>query len=330
MRGLIFTLDNNLGAYEVGVYSALKKYKKRIKCIVGTGIGSFNAALISAYEFKKLKNIWLDPGLKPILDSLNNNLIPHTKEKASITLKNILAEHSDHSLVIGTLSALVRNYVDESKIRHSRLKFGTISLNFSDLKEMSYYIENISKGKLCESVISSLYLPEARRYNLIPKENKSKLDEVEMLKKLGCNEVIVVGEEVKEYSNIDVSYIHPIKGNNSAQIEGKTSIQNMRRGYLDTLKHLNKIDGEVYYFKKKNYNYFKSINKNVDQELYNVVSLLLKSNDIKTTTIKAVEYVFDIENRELLNIYKIENSLLYCKKLKNVGMVYDYLRSLNI
>ena len=64
--------------------------------------------------------------------------------------------------------------------------------------------------------------------------------------------------------------------------------------------------------------------------MYNVVSLLLKSNDVKTTTIKAIEYVFDNENRELLNIYKIDNSLLYCKKLKTVGMVYDYLRSLNI
>lgn len=330
MKGLVFTLDNNLGAYEVGVYSALKKYNKRIRCIVGTGIGSFNAALISSHEFKKLKNIWLDPGVKPILDTLNNDLIPHTATKASLTLKNILSEHSDQSLVIGSLSALVRNYIDESKIRHSSIKFGTISLNFKDLKEMPYYIDNISKGKVCNSIIASLYLPEFRNNNLISQDKKSKLDEVEMLKRLGCREIIVVGKELKDYSNVDVSYIHPKEGANSAKINGQTNLQNMRRGYLDTLKYLDKIDGEVYYFKKKNYNYFKSINKKVDKELYNVVSLLLKSNDVKTTIIKAIEYVFDNENRELLNIYKIENSLLYCKNLKTVGMVYDYLRSLNI
>lgn len=330
MKGLAFTLSNNLGAYEVGVYSALRKYKRGYKAIVGTGIGAFNAAMMASFEYQKLKKIWLDPALSPILESLNHSIVGKDIDTKKLSLESLIASHEEKGLEIGSLAALIRNNVEEKRVRLSNRKYGVISLRFSDLKEMPLYIENITKGELNDNIVASLFLDDFRANNLIEHNNKTKLDAVEMLKKRGCTSVIVIGNETKEYEDIDVSYIHPKVSKKVATIENKTSQENMRRGYLDTLKYLNKLDGDVYYFKKKTYNYFKSINKNVDKELYEVVSSLLKSQDVKTTTIKAIEYAFENENRSFLNIYKIDNALVYLKSIKSSGFIYDYLRSLNI
>lgn len=67
--GLVLGGGGAKGAYQIGVYKALREYKQidQIKALSGTSIGALNLVLLSSKEIDKAEQIWLNLSRKSIL-----------------------------------------------------------------------------------------------------------------------------------------------------------------------------------------------------------------------------------------------------------------------
>ena len=68
MTGLVLGGGGVKGSYQVGAYLAFKKCGIKIDGVVGTSIGSFNAALIVSGMEKELYNCWKDVNVGELLN----------------------------------------------------------------------------------------------------------------------------------------------------------------------------------------------------------------------------------------------------------------------
>lgn len=74
--GLVFSGGGCLGAYEIGVWKAIKELSmdNYIQAVSGTSIGALNAVLFALKDYKLAENIWLKLSREKILPTNNLNL----------------------------------------------------------------------------------------------------------------------------------------------------------------------------------------------------------------------------------------------------------------
>ena len=74
MTGLALAGGGARGAYQIGVYFALKKCHIKIDGFVGTSIGAFNAAMLASGRDKELLKFWQNVNVAMLL-GLSDTLI---------------------------------------------------------------------------------------------------------------------------------------------------------------------------------------------------------------------------------------------------------------
>ena len=158
-----------------------------------------------------------------------------------------------------------------------------------------------------------------------------------MLEKMGCTKIFVInirGIGRRKKTNKREAEIIEIKPNGDLGsiilFDQKSILDNMRRGYLDTLKTLGKIDGIDYYFTKKTKWYYKRLNHKVDKDTYNLVKILLNGKDEKDIVVKALEYVMKREKFDELIKYKQSYIIKSIKGIKSDNAIYKYVKKLSI
>ena len=114
------------------------------------------------------------------------------------------------------------------------------------------------------------------------------------------------------------------------QVRIDNNEKNMRRGYLDTLKVLKKLDGFEYTFKRRPFRQYKHFVKYIDRKLYNATEVLVGKEGIKNVVIGAVEKALKKEMQNELKVYDIKNTIKYINSLNRRGIIYDFIRDLNI
>ena len=87
----------------------------------------------------------------------------------------------------------------------------------------------------------------------------------------------------------------------------------MKLGYYDTLKVLDNLDGNKYYFKNKSNKYYEKLIRKVNEDLIIKLKFKYRTLDTKILVIKILE---DILKKEDLERFKIYNPAHLIFKLK--------------
>ena len=95
----------------------------------------------------------------------------------------------------------------------------------------------------------------------------------------------------------------------------ESNIHNMKLGYYDTLKVLDNLDGNKYYFKNKTNKYYEKIIRHIDEDLIIKLKFKYRTLDTKLLVIKIFE---DILKKEKLERFKIYNPTYLIFKLKRM------------
>ena len=66
--GLVLSGGGAKGAYEIGVYKALKKLNKKIDIVTGTSIGAINGMFITQKDLKGALKLWKHISFKTLYD----------------------------------------------------------------------------------------------------------------------------------------------------------------------------------------------------------------------------------------------------------------------
>lgn len=346
MTGLVLAGGGVKGSYQIGAYLALKKCGITIDGVVGTSIGSFNAALICCGMEKELYNFWKNVDIGELLEfnpkyteSVNNKdkfkELIYGIEQLTIIVKNKGINNAN-------MKDTLEKMIDEDKIMKSKMDYGLVTISLSDLKPLYLFKKDMKKGKISEYILASCNLPVFKSQKLI--DDKYYIDggfydnnPVNMLLNKGYDRIFSVeiqgiGLKQKVKDKSKVIKISPSRHLGSTLNVNKRKInENIKMGYYDTLKIINNYDGYNFIFKNYSKWVYNILARKVDKELLKKCKRYFRAKDNKELIIKALEYTLIKEDLTYFNIYSIFKQIRYVKKKTNKKhFVYDFVKSLRI
>lgn len=340
-RALVLSGGGAKGSYQIGVWKAIRKLYKKIDIVVGTSIGSINAAMVAQKEYKNAKKLWLNIKTKDLFDYDTSKDLIDNKEN----IKKII---SNKGLENDKAINFLKTVINEQKIRSSKIKYGLVTYNLKTKTPKYLSIENIPNGKLIDYIFASStcfpiiekkeidgeYYIDGGFYDNMP---------INLAIDMGANEIIAVDlsvlsikQKIKD-NNVKVDIIkNKDKKLFSLDFNKEYAKKQIAIGYNDTMKYFKQLDGNIYTFKKndlsKNYNkinkyYIDLLNKILltqnNNAIVNQIFKISKYNKIFTDIKQnkkidniindSLEYlatIFSIPNEKIYNITKFNKTLI--------------------
>ncbi len=268
MLGLVLEGGGAKGSYEIGACMALKELGIEIDGVVGTSIGAINGAMIVQGDLEKAYELWYDISPSDVLDVNDGDF----KKLMSMNIKT-----KDLTRFAGKLVKIIRNkgfdtqnirnlleaYIDEKKIRESKMDFGIVTVSLTDKKPMELFKEDIPEGKITDYIMASAYHPA---FKLEKVDGKLFIDgsfydnlPIRLLYEKGYRSIIAIRlyaigrvRKIKE-KDLEITYIEPSeKLCHTLDFTNRGSRRNLLLGYYDTIKIFKNLKGRKYYLEPKN------------------------------------------------------------------------------
>ena len=255
------------GAYQVGAYNALIESGYEFNAVIGTSIGAINAALIAQGDVRLLEEVWRNIKFEDFLE-VDDNKIQDLIGNKNISKENILEitkltkdAIKSFGIKIDRERELLEKYIDEEKVRKSKIRFGLVTFNVSDFKAEKLFIEDIPEGKLIDYLLASSNLPVFKRAKI---EDKLFIDggatdncSVEMLYDDGYKDIVAIRlfqrNRIRNYYSLkkkkDLRLKMIVPSVNLPYIlnfENNTMNHLIDYGYIDAIRQINKLDGIFY------------------------------------------------------------------------------------
>lgn len=361
-RAIVLSGGGGKGAYQIGVWKALRKLHIKYDIVTGTSVGALNGVFMVQKDYKNALKVWKNMSFKSVYNKdikEDINTKEGKKELVSMYAKGIVI---DGGMNIENLENLMDTYLDEKKFRKSRIDYGLITFNLTTLKALSYTKKDIPKGKLKDYTLASA--------TCYPVFKKKEIGEntfidggvydnlpINLAISLGAEQIIAVDlravgikQKIKETSCDIVTITPKNKINSFLVFDKESSIKAIKYGYNDTMKKFGKIDGNYYTFKKNNLNknyirhnkkFIKNLRNIIENKNKNIASSILTitsfnkllendSSKIKKQMNETIEYLGKIFNMDCSNIYDIViyNSALLgnIEKVSNVKEIDSLIK----
>lgn len=352
MKALVLGGGGAKGSYEVGVWKALNKLNMKFDIVTGVSIGSINGAFYAANEYKKCLKMWRTITTNDLFDVAIGSKL--SKED----LQNLVKQMSTGGISFANAEKFLKKNINEEKVRKSKINYGLVTVSLTNKKPRFLTKEQIPYGKLVDYICaSSICYPFVHTQDI---NDESFIDggfydgiPINLAIDMGATEIVAVDLSVLAINkkpkdkNVKVDVI---------KMKDKTPLtltftkeyadKNIKYGYNDTMKHFNKLDGNIYTFKKndldKSYNelnkYFVEILKStilnepknkIVNELFSIAKInklfvkIKYNHDFKEEVEEALEHLgilFDIPTENIYSIKKYNRMLV--KKVKEL----DYIK----
>ena len=316
------------GAYEIGVWQALKELGIRIDMVYGTSVGAINAAMIAQGNLDLTAQLWKELETDTVFD-----MAPDSKPADYV--KEIVVNQGAGT---GPLHGLLNKYVDEDKVRASGMDFGIVAFSPADLGKHFLRLEDIPEGKLVDFIMASASaFPALQAYEI---DGVSYIDggyadvlPVGMAIEDGAEQIIAVdlegfGNVVKANLEKAPNLVH-IKCHESLGFEfifnKDNTLRIMRLGYLDCLKAYDVLEGHNLAFSKGTFDKLTMKYADCAGEILEMDSLLIYTEPIFMERINEI-IEEDVESRDRLVRLTGVKSLKEIMKLVDKGIIKDGLK----
>ena len=248
-RAIVLSGGGTKGAYEIGVWRALKELSVDYQIVTGTSIGSINGALMAMGDFEKAERIWRDmvmgdlmqepPKGKSVLREFFDSffLLNHTGRRKLI----------DGAVDNSPFHDFVEKNIDEEAVRSSDVDYGLVTVRARDRKPFMLTKADIPEGLLKDYIIASSsvypvfpmhrikeeYFIDGMYYDNLP---------IELAVSMGAEELIVVDLHQKpQHPNYagrsNVMYLTPSEDLGGILAFDRAKIDtNIEMGYRDTIR----------------------------------------------------------------------------------------------
>ena len=145
--GLVLSGGGSKGAYEIGVYAALKYLKKDINIVTGTSVGAINGVFVAQKDLKGALKFWDHVNFKTIFDE--NEFPPIENEKLSkIYMQYAKGFINEGGLDIYKMKNIFDDYFKASRFYNSNIDYGLITYNFSKNKPVIKTKKDLTKDNI--------------------------------------------------------------------------------------------------------------------------------------------------------------------------------------
>lgn len=284
------------GAYEIGVWKALKELNIPISLVTGTSVGALNGAIIVQGDFEIAKDLWTSISFESIVKVEKELAAVDTNERKTDRLSIVKEVIGSGGLDTSPLKQLLLDVIDEKKIRQSSIDFGIVTFSLSDLKPLKIFKDDIPEGKLVDYLLASACFPAFKPQEI---DSKKYIDggvydniPVSLAIERGAKKIIAVDisgpgiTRMNGKKGADIIYIKnkDIVGG-VLEFDAKDAQTNMQLGYYDTLKAFGKLKGHTYYLKcgeniKERYEFINKLEFDDLKKMYTFLGIDFSSKNI--------------------------------------------------
>lgn len=270
-HALVLSGGGSRGAYEIGVWQALRERNHPIHIAAGTSVGALNGAIVAQDDFDLAIELWKDLETCMVFDFGPEKHTGFSFEIAGMDVSEVLGYAKEILLHGGAgtsgLEQIVKKYVDEDKIRRSPVELGIVTVELPALKPRYLFTEDIPRGKLCDYILASaacfpaVHAKEIDGVRFIDGGYADVLP-VELAVKKGADHITAVHleaagfvrQETIDFAEEAVSELIVIKSQwdlgNFLSFDTKNTRRILRLGYLDGMKAFGAFAGKRYTFVK--------------------------------------------------------------------------------
>ncbi len=300
-RALVFGGGGAKGAYELGVWKAIKELKIKIDIVTGTSVGALNGAIFVTGEYDLAEKLWTN--LSP------NQVIKTEETDPKLVYAKFLKEIINGGADTTPLEDLLKLAIDERKVRNSKIKYGLITCSFPSLTPKALSIDDIEEGHLIDYLMASataypVFRPKLVNGNRFVDGGYYDNLPLNFAVNLGADEIIAVHLKapgryrILRNRTINANTIIPSRDLGSFLMFDKDLVKrNAQIGYLDTMKYFKGMDGELYSFYKD--------------------ELVEKAKDLALSFSHLISKIFDAENSRLNEITSIYSARRVLKAFKS-------------
>ncbi len=140
--------------YQIGAMRAIKEYGlwSQTESISSCSIGAVNAVLLSQHSIDKCYELWMDLSRQ----SMFENIDQYSKAYLSDMMKEWV---QNDGVDFNPFILLLREYIDENKVRESKRKIIISLLNQTQRRQEYHALSDIPKGALIDYISASARLP---------------------------------------------------------------------------------------------------------------------------------------------------------------------------
>lgn len=260
-RALVLGGGGARGAYEIGVWQALRELGMEFDIVTGTSVGALNGAMVAQDDFDAAKAIWREISIGDVLDLDMPEIDIHNRQDmmglvATMAKKAV----NEGGTGINNLHKTLEKYIDEERVRASSLEFAFVTVEYPSLHPHSLRPKDIPLGKLIDYLMASAAcFPAFKAWEI---DGKTFIDggyydniPINLALEMGAEDVIAVdlravGLHPKLHkTHAKIRYIRPWRSlGNLVTFDRAFSERNMVWGYQDALKVLSDLEGEKFTF----------------------------------------------------------------------------------
>lgn len=328
MRAIVLSGGGAKGSYQIGVWKALRCLHIRYDIVTGSSVGSLNGALMTQNTFYRGLWFWHNIDFKRVFNNQMNSDYKTSEGKKRLFKQYVKGALLNNGLEATNLENNIDKVIDEQKIRKSKINFGIVTVNLSNLKPITLTKKNIPLGKLSDYLMASATcFPIFKKKNI---DDANYIDggyydnlPINLAIDMGADEIIAIDlgtigfkQRIKN-KTIKITYIKPRNILGSFFIFDKDlARRGIRLGYNDTMKTFNRLDGNKYTFKHGHLSY----NYKHHGQRYNEVltSVLEKKNNLLAQILKTTTYKNDIQKKDFTSIiehlgktFEFDDSIIY-------------------
>ena len=262
--GLVLAGGGTRGAYQVGAWKALQELNIKIKGIAGASIGALNGALFlqndyamvsKMYETIKINNVMKISGVdgnKNIFDLSN--------------IFNLASNYRKQNGIDNTpLRKMIEKYIDMDKLYNSPIDFGLVTYSVKSRQPLQKFKNEIAKEEMVNYLLASSCFPIFKPQII---NNEEYYDgglydsaPTNMLIEKGYKNIILVdiagvglSRKLSTNKGIYLKIIRPSEDlGGTFDFNHTRIVNNIKLGYLDTMRAFNKLQGHIYYFKNEEF-----------------------------------------------------------------------------
>lgn len=342
MRAIVLSGGGSKGAYQIGVWKALRKLKLKYDVVTGTSVGALNAALMVQNNYYKALYFWRKLSFSDVIDEkIDKNI---TKKEI---YKKYLSAVMNGGMKTNNLKKTVSKAISVKKIYNSPIDMGIVTVKSKGLKPVLLRKKDIKRDQLYDYLVASA--------SCFPAFSKKKIGDSEYIDgglydnmpinlaiDMGATEVIAIDlEEVGikrrvKNKEIPITYISPNNDIGAFLIfDHKMAKRAIRIGYNDTMKKFKELDGNVYTFKKGEIrdSYLKycddfrnEVEKIIENKMLEigVYKKIIDSKNWEQDYLKMLEQLaktFELDDSLIYNIPRFNKMLI--KKFEDTSEIID-------
>ncbi len=263
VTALVLGGGGSRGAYEIGVWRALRQRNEDFSVVTGTSVGALNGAIIAQDDYDLAVDIWSSITTEMILSidaAPGDRTLRERLSRFGLFAREIAANHGADSTPLRTLLYRV---LDEEKIRASKLRFGLVTVKLPELSPRALFADEIPRGDLIDYILASAACFPAMQKQVIG--DASYIDggyfdnlPIDLAARGGADRMLAVDVHgvgvYRRPENVDQSRIHLISTawnlGSILLFDAESARRNIELGYLDTRKSFGELDGRLYAFEK--------------------------------------------------------------------------------